>query len=108
MHGPRAQIDRKLYKKSVQNELLNTPNLDIYCSSVEDLLLSDLNGNFDEDSSKAVKKCDGIVLKDGTRISAKTVIITTGTFLRGQINIGKFWNFFPFVSACSFDSIFCP
>ncbi|XP_031618022.1 protein MTO1 homolog, mitochondrial [Contarinia nasturtii] len=85
--GPRAQIDRDLYKKAVQNELLNTPNLDIYCSSVEDLLLSDLNDS-DEDSSKTVKKCNGILLKDGTKINAKTVIITTGTFLRGQINIG--------------------
>lgn len=30
----------------------------------------------------------GVLLKDGTKISAKSVIITTGTFLRGQINIG--------------------
>lgn len=78
--GPRAQIDRKLYKKAVQNELLNTPNLEIYCAAVEDLLWNQ--------SSNKTKKCDGVLLKDGTKIQSQTVIITTGTFLRGQINIG--------------------
>lgn len=85
--GPRAQIDRKLYKQAVQNELLSTPNLDIYCSSVEDLLLNDVDIK-DGDSVKTTKKCNGVLLRDGTKITAKTVIITTGTFLRGQINIG--------------------
>lgn len=85
--GPRAQIDRKLYKQAVQNELLNTPNLDIYCTSVEDLLLDDVNLK-EEESSKSLKRCNGVLLRDGTKITAKAVIITTGTFLRGQINIG--------------------
>lgn len=85
--GPRAQIDRKLYKKAVQNELLNTPNLDIYCASVEDLLLNDINVEIGS-AVKGTKKCNGVLLKDGTKITAKAVIITTGTFLRGEINIG--------------------
>lgn len=85
--GPRAQIDRKLYKKAVQTELLSTSNLDIYCSSVEDLLLEDIDIQ-DGNSVKTVKKCNGVLLKDGTKIMARAVIITTGTFLRGQINIG--------------------
>lgn len=86
--GPRAQIDRKLYKNAVQNELMNTPNLDIYCSSVEDLLLNEINVEEGGEASKALKKCHGVLLKDGTKIQAKAVIITTGTFLRGEINIG--------------------
>lgn len=53
--GPRAQIDRSLYKKAVQNELLNTRNLDIYCSSVEDLLL-DNDHFYDGESSKPVRQ----------------------------------------------------
>ncbi|XP_055322375.1 protein MTO1 homolog, mitochondrial [Sitodiplosis mosellana] len=85
--GPRAQIDRKLYKQAVQNELLNTPNLDIFCTSVEDLLLNETDVK-DGDASKALKRCHGVLLKDGTKITARAVIITTGTFLRGQINIG--------------------
>lgn len=86
--GQRAQIDRKLYKKAIQDELLNTPNLDIFCTSVEDLLMDDTASNND-DTAKPIKQCNGVLLKDGTQIKAKAVIITTGTFLRGTINIGS-------------------
>lgn len=85
--GPRAQIDRKLYKKAVQNELLNTQNLEIYCAAVEDLLWADSTVP-NTSTIKTTKHCKGVLLKDGTKIKSKTVIITTGTFLRGQINIG--------------------
>lgn len=73
--GPRAQIDRSIYKKEVQKELFSTKNLDVSCSPVEDLILNDNN-------------CHGVVLKTGEKIFSKCVVITTGTFLRGQINIG--------------------
>lgn len=64
-------------------ELLKTDNLDIYCSSVEDLLWENL-----VDSKAAIRKCNGVLLSDGTKVKSKSVVITTGTFLRGQINIG--------------------
>lgn len=41
------------------------------------------------DNSKTLRVCKGVVLPDGTRILSSTVVITTGTFLRGQINIGN-------------------
>nr|XP_033323164.1 protein MTO1 homolog, mitochondrial isoform X1 [Megalopta genalis] len=75
--GYRAQIDRGLYKKHLQKELFNTPNLQICESSVEDLIIQGDSPN-----------CRGIVLKDGTKICSDAVVITTGTFLKGQINIG--------------------
>lgn len=76
--GPRAQIDRKLYKKEIQNELFfNTPNLSIICTSVEDLIIEQTNNS-----------CVGVVTKTGHKIQSKTVVLTTGTFLNGQINIG--------------------
>ncbi|XP_058807742.1 protein MTO1 homolog, mitochondrial isoform X2 [Phymastichus coffea] len=75
--GLRAQIDRNLYKQNLQTKLFNTSGLQILEASVEDLLL-------DED----YKKCCGIILKDGSKIKSNTVVITTGTFLKGQINIG--------------------
>lgn len=83
--GLRAQIDRKLYKKAVQEELDKTPNLDIIEGSVEDIIYED---NQTDPSRKIVK---GVVLKQNgneTSINCKSVVITTGTFLRGQINIG--------------------
>lgn len=75
--GLRAQIDRTLYKKHLQAELFNMPGLHIYESSVEDLIL------IHEPLS-----CCGVILKDGTKIFSDAVVITTGTFLKGQIIIG--------------------
>lgn len=84
--GPRAQIDRQLYKKAIQNELISMDNLEIYCSSVEDLITCE--ATVSESNSNAIKSCHGVILPDGKKIFSKTVVITTGTFLRGQINIG--------------------
>ncbi|XP_054710457.1 protein MTO1 homolog, mitochondrial-like isoform X2 [Uloborus diversus] len=81
--GHRAQIDRSIYKKLLQEELFQTPNLEIHSATVEDLLLKTMNYN--DNTQKVV--C-GVKLGDGHVIHSKTVIITTGTFLRGKINIG--------------------
>lgn len=78
--GHRAQIDRNLYKSHMQHELKNTPNLDVMTGSVEDLII-------EEDPNEGTV-CKGIVDNLGNRISSKATVITTGTFLRGQINIG--------------------
>ena len=40
MQGPRAQIDRKLYKKHMQQAILHYPNLDVRAGSVFDLVLN--------------------------------------------------------------------
>uniref|UniRef100_A0A182QNT9 tRNA uridine 5-carboxymethylaminomethyl modification enzyme C-terminal subdomain domain-containing protein n=1 Tax=Anopheles farauti TaxID=69004 RepID=A0A182QNT9_9DIPT len=77
--GPRAQIDRKLYKREVQETLENTPNLTIMEASVEDIVLGEQSG----------RPClAGVTLADGRKLTANSLVITTGTFLRGQINIG--------------------
>lgn len=83
VYGLRAQIDRKMYKEAIQGELNRTENLEIAEGSVEDILYDDL-----ADGRKVIK---GVVFKkDGHEMSVrcKSVVITTGTFLRGQINIG--------------------
>jgi len=81
VQGPRAQIDRNLYKKAIQDELTHkTPNLILQEGSVEDLIVSEPENN--------VCVCEGVVTSEGKKIHAKSVIITTGTFLRGQINFG--------------------
>lgn len=77
--GPRAQIDRNLYRRSVQQTLDQIKNLTIEESSVEDLII---------DYSKERPEVKGIVLEDGREIYSNAVVITTGTFLSGQINIG--------------------
>uniref|UniRef100_A0A182WIU8 tRNA uridine 5-carboxymethylaminomethyl modification enzyme C-terminal subdomain domain-containing protein n=1 Tax=Anopheles minimus TaxID=112268 RepID=A0A182WIU8_9DIPT len=77
--GPRAQIDRQLYKREVQQTLGNTPNLTIVEASVEDIVLS---------SESEQPRLAGVKLDDDRTIVANSLVITTGTFLRGQINIG--------------------
>ncbi|XP_030411620.1 protein MTO1 homolog, mitochondrial [Gopherus evgoodei] len=81
--GLRAQIDRKLYKENMQKEILNTPLLTVHEASVEDLLLM-------EPEPDRPGKCQvsGVILGDGSRIHAGSVILTTGTFLRGMVFIG--------------------
>lgn len=86
--GPRAQIDRDLYKRAVQRELFNMPGLDICCSSVEDLIMAEPQPNEFASSPHTLRTCHGVILPDGTHIRGRSVVITTGTFLRGQINIG--------------------
>lgn len=78
--GLRAQIDRNLYRKAVQDELNSTKNLEICEDSVEDIIYCEglLGGH----------KVQGITTKSKGEIYCRNIVITTGTFLRGQINIG--------------------
>ena len=77
VRGPRAQSDRKLYKKYMQREIQSTSNLSCLFDPVEDLVLED------HDSIA------GIICASGKKITTKKVIITTGTFLNGLIHLGE-------------------
>ena len=77
VRGPRAQADRKLYREAMQDELRGQENLSIRAGAVEDL-------KFGADGAVS-----GVVLLDGAEISCGRVILTTGTFLRGEIHIGE-------------------
>ncbi|NXL95056.1 MTO1 protein, partial [Alectura lathami] len=81
--GLRAQIDRRLYRENVQKEILSTPLLTVREASVEDLLLT-------EPEPDRPGKCQvtGVVLGDGSTVRAGSVILTTGTFLRGMVLVG--------------------
>ena len=76
VRGPRAQADRKLYRAAMQEALREQANLEIRAASVEDLEL---------DASGRVA---AVRTADGARIPAGSVVLTTGTFLRGLIHIG--------------------
>lgn len=76
VQGPRAQADRKLYREAMQCEIKLAPNLDVVIGEAIDLIMD--------------KGCvGGILLADGAEIRSKTVVLTTGTFLRGVIHIGN-------------------
>ncbi|KAI9310914.1 glucose inhibited division protein A-domain-containing protein [Dichotomocladium elegans] len=95
VYGPRAQIDRKIYKRNLQEYLQSYPNLTIKSGSVADLLLSkgETESEFQAIQAKGSKSAvQGIRLEDGQVIRAPNVVITTGTFLGGEIHLGlKVW-----------------
>ncbi|HJD62977.1 MAG TPA: tRNA uridine-5-carboxymethylaminomethyl(34) synthesis enzyme MnmG [Rickettsia endosymbiont of Degeeriella rufa] len=74
--GPRAQADRKLYKKAMYQILTNYPNLEILYAKVEDI----------EIKSSEIKAA---ILNNGSKIPCQKIILTTGTFLSGLIHIGS-------------------
>lgn len=76
VRGPRTQADRKLYRESIQAQLQAYVNLEIVEGEVWDI---DIDGD----------RIVGIVMANGDRIEAASVVLTTGTFLRGLIHIGQ-------------------
>lgn len=74
--GPRAQADRKLYRQAVQEILAEHEGLSVFEGLVEDLVID--NGT-----------AYGVAMSDGSRLLARSTVITTGTFLRGVIHIGE-------------------
>ncbi len=77
VRGPRAQADRRLYREAVQRLLRSQPGLEVLGAEVEDLVL-------DGDG-----RCRGVITGDGQVLRAASVVLTTGTFLRGLIHIGE-------------------
>ncbi|KAI1628817.1 tRNA uridine 5-carboxymethylaminomethyl modification enzyme GidA [Exophiala viscosa] len=84
--GPRAQIDRELYKRYMREEMLSTPNLSILEGKVADIITS--RDGLDPNDKVAKARITGVRLEDGQIIPASHVVITTGTFLGGEIHIG--------------------
>ncbi|SSD59996.1 related to Mitochondrial translation optimization protein 1 [Saccharomycodes ludwigii] len=77
--GPRAQIDRKLYLKEMQKKVLNYGNnLHIIEGKVHDIIID-----------PKVNKVCGVILEHSNKVlKCSQVVITTGTFLGGEIHIG--------------------
>ncbi|MFN7668679.1 MAG: FAD-dependent oxidoreductase, partial [Burkholderiales bacterium] len=75
VRATRAQADRVLYRKAIRTRLENQPNLWLFQSAVEDLLL---------EGDRVV----GAVTQLGLQFRARSVVLTTGTFLNGLIHVG--------------------
>ena len=75
VQGPRAQADRKIYRQEMLATLEKTPGLTIIEGEATDFIQSG-------------DRVGGVILADGSEIHARSVVLTTGTFLRGVIHIG--------------------
>ena len=116
VRGPRAQADRDLYKSAMQSLIDETKNLHVIEGAAEDLLLDEGHGidsvaplagdaNTSDGNNEASRAANlasseankeyrqarirGVVLGDGTELNCRAAVITTGTFLRGVLMIGK-------------------
>lgn len=75
VHALRAQADKKEYQTLMTKTLQNQQNLDVKQALVEELIVED-------------NQVKGILTQNGARYTAKAVILTTGTYLKGKIIIG--------------------
>lgn len=75
VRATRAQADRVRYKAAILSILENQPNLTIFQQAVDDLVIEG-------------DRVTGVVTQMGLTFSAKTVVVTAGTFLAGKIHIG--------------------
>ncbi|MGC1304513.1 MAG: tRNA uridine-5-carboxymethylaminomethyl(34) synthesis enzyme MnmG [Caulobacteraceae bacterium] len=76
VRGPRAQIDRKLYRQAMTRALAAVPGLEIRAGAVEDLIVAD-------------GRVEGVRLESGEEVRAACTVLTTGTFLDGVIHRGE-------------------
>jgi tRNA uridine 5-carboxymethylaminomethyl modification enzyme len=76
VRGPRTQSDRSLYKKYMQEKLLNYCNLSVFSDPVIEFI-------FEKNSIK------GFITQSGKKIQTSKLILTTGTFLNGLIHVGE-------------------
>ncbi|MGN7762572.1 tRNA uridine-5-carboxymethylaminomethyl(34) synthesis enzyme MnmG [Paenibacillus sp. 22594] len=76
VHALRAQADKFLYQHAMKETMEKTPNLTLRQGMVEELIVED-------------GKVAGVITKTGTVYHSKTVILTTGTYLRGKVIMGE-------------------
>ncbi|MGP9802668.1 tRNA uridine-5-carboxymethylaminomethyl(34) synthesis enzyme MnmG [Rheinheimera sp. NSM] len=75
VRATRAQADRQLYRAAIRQILENQPNLSIFQQACDDLIVEN-------------DQVTGVVTQMGLKFKAKSVVLTVGTFLGGQIHIG--------------------
>lgn len=87
VQGPRAQIDRDIYLSEMQKVILNYKNLSVLEGLVKDIIIapSEQNSDFQGRTYGTVR---GVCLENGRVLSCENIVITTGTFLGGEIHIG--------------------
>ena len=75
VRATRAQADRVLYRKAIRRRLENQPNLVLFQQAVDDIVIEG-------------ERAAGVVTQLGLEFRARTVVLTTGTFLAGLIHVG--------------------
>ena len=82
VQAPRAQADKFSYSRLAKETLEAQPNLELFMDTVVDFLTEQQGTN--------IPKICGVKTQRGHEISAKAVVLTTGTFMNGRIFIGEY------------------
>ncbi|MBQ0070676.1 MAG: tRNA uridine-5-carboxymethylaminomethyl(34) synthesis enzyme MnmG [Spirochaetales bacterium] len=81
VQAPRAQADKFSYSRLAKETCEKEPKLNLFMDTVVDFLFEEKDGR---------KSIVGVVTERGWKISAKVVVLTTGTFMEGRIFIGEY------------------
>ncbi len=79
VQAPRAQADKHAYQAAARHVVESQAGLEVFMDTVVDLILDETN-----------TRVAGVVTERGRRIPARTVVMTTGTFMEGRIFIGEY------------------
>jgi len=97
VQAPRAQADKPAYRQKAQFTLELTPNLSLFQDTVVDFITGPITVNAVPGGTDPALWCDtqihGVLTERGTGITARVVVLTTGTFMNGKIFIGEFEGF---------------
>jgi len=74
--SPRAQVDKRQYETLVTSSVLHNKNIDVLLGEAVELLVDNY-------------AVSGVLLRDGSSVFGKTVVLTCGTFLSGLIHVGE-------------------
>ena len=80
MHSPRAQADKRRYQEWIKEQVEAYPNLSLIQELVDDLLIEEAAGQ---------NRIIGIRVRGGAEYAARTVVLTTGTFLKAVMHTGE-------------------
>ncbi|GHV87311.1 tRNA uridine 5-carboxymethylaminomethyl modification enzyme MnmG [Spirochaetia bacterium] len=83
VQAPRAQADKHAYQQAARSAVESQARLSIFMDTVVDLIVS-------ENTANGKGKVEGVITQRGHRISGRTVILSTGTFMEGKIFIGEY------------------
>ncbi|WP_404306669.1 tRNA uridine-5-carboxymethylaminomethyl(34) synthesis enzyme MnmG [Neorhodopirellula lusitana] len=92
MHSPRAQADKKAYQNHIKWQIESQPNLDLRQETVLDLItrpVTDADRSESEHAEFAKQQIVGVRVSGDATYFAKTVILTTGTFLKAIMHTGE-------------------
>ncbi|WP_461256709.1 tRNA uridine-5-carboxymethylaminomethyl(34) synthesis enzyme MnmG [Treponema sp. R80B11-R83G3] len=92
VQAPRAQADKQMYQMTARSVLEKQKNLTIFMDTVTDLIIekgTDKDSAAQGDAASSAKVC-GVVTARGHHITARTVILSAGTFMEGKIFIGAY------------------